>query len=216
MELNRKRFAILGDSYSTFLGHIPSHYSPYYPRPEAVPDVLRVEDTWWHRLAESTGMTLTVNDSYSGSTVCTQVREGHPNWNSYVNRAQTVDFGKEGHDPDYILVFGGTNDNWLDREIGQPQYKNRTQQHLRQVLPAFCQVLETLLGRYPQAQPVAVVNTELHPRIREGMCQIAAHYGALCAALTDIDKVNGHPTAAGMASIARQVEDVLRAGKNTV
>ncbi len=207
MEWKEKRFAILGDSYSAFLGSIPEHYSPYYPQPEAVPDVLQAEDMWWHKLAESTGMMLSVNDSYSGSTVCTQVREGHPAWNAYARRAETVDFG----DPDCILVFGGTNDSWLDREVGEPVYAEATEDQLRQVLPAFCHVLAVLSRRYPAAKTVAVINTDLNPRIREGMCQSAAHYGAVAVALENIDKQNGHPTAAGMASIARQVEDALRA-----
>ena len=201
-----KAFAILGDSYSTFQGYIPPDYNFYYPRPEAVDDVLRVEETWWHRLAAGTGMILSVNNSFSGSTVCTQTREDHPTWNSYVRRAESVDFGA----PDYILVFGATNDSWLDREVGEPVYENRTEGQLRQVLPAFCHVLEVLSRRYPHAGLVAVVNTDLKPQIREGLCQAAAHYGAVAAVLENIEKQNGHPTAAGMAAIARQVEDALR------
>ena len=201
-----KTFSILGDSYSTFLGFIPDNYSPYYPNPEAVPDVLRAEDTWWHWLGELAGMTLAVNNSYSGSTVCTQVRDEHPAWNSYVRRAETVDFGN----PDYILIFGGTNDSWLYREPGVPVYEGRTEAQLAQVLPAFCHVLETLAARYPEAKPVAIINTELDPRISQGMLEAAAHYGAAAAALENIDKVNGHPTALGMTQIARQVEAVLQ------
>ena len=65
-----KTLSILGDSYSTFAGYIPEGQATYYPRPEAVPDVLRVEDTWWHQLAASRGMRILANDSYSGSTMC--------------------------------------------------------------------------------------------------------------------------------------------------
>ena len=209
MELTGKRFAILGDSYSTFRGFIPAENEPYYPDLNAVPDVRCVEDTWWHRLAESTGMVLTVNDSYSGSTVCTQVREGHPIWNSYVRRAETVDYSGGGTDPDYILIFGGTNDSWLEREIGEPLYEEATAEQLRQVLPAFCHVLKVFARRYPHAKLVAVVNTELDPRIMEGMAQAAVHLGAKVAVLSDIEKYNSHPTSAGMAAIARQVEAVL-------
>jgi len=207
--LKGKSFSILGDSYSTFLGHIPTHYSAYYPNPKTVEDVLRVEDTWWHILAENTGMILSVNDSYSGSTVCTQVRDGHPEWNSYVNRAMTVDFGMEGQSPDYILVFGGTNDSWLDREVGELLYADPTVNQLKQVLPAFCHVLSVLSQRYPTTKIVAVVNTDLNPRIQEGMYQAAEHYAAETVALENIEKQNGHPTAAGMAAIARQVANVL-------
>ena len=203
-----KPFSILGDSSSTFLGFLPEHYSPYYPNPEAVPDVLRVEDTWWHQLVEMSGMTLAVNNSYSGSTVCTKVRDGHPAWNSYVRRAEAADFGN----PDYILVFGGTNDSWLEREPGEPVYEGRTEAQLEQVLPAFCHVLETLAARYPQTKPVAVINTGLDPRITQGMREAAAHYGAATVALENIDKTNGRPTALGMTQIARQVVAALNTG----
>lgn len=200
-----KTFSILGDSYSTFRGFIPSHYSPYYPNPEAVPDVLGVEDTWWYGLGEMTGMTLLVNDSFSGSTVCTQVREEHEPWVAYTHRAETVDFG----DPDYLLIFGGTNDSWLDREPGEPVYRGRTEAQLRQVLPAFCHVLQTLSRRYPQTRLAAIINTDLDPRIRDGMIAIARELGAAPVVLENIDKVNGHPTALGMTRIARQVAAAL-------
>ena len=209
MELNGKRFAILGDSYSTFRGFIPEGNAPYYPNPDAVPDVHHVEDTWWHRLTESTGMRLSLNDSYSGSTVCTQVREGLPDRSAFALRAQGLDYAAGGPDPDYLLVFGGTNDSWLDREIGQPLYEEATTEQLRQVLPAFCHVLKVLSRRYPHTKLVAIINTDLKPQIIEGMTQAATHLGATAVVLSNIDKHNSHPTAAGMAAIARQVEAAL-------
>ena len=209
MELRGNRFAIIGDSYSAYRGFIPAENDPYYPDLNAVPDVRSVEDMWWHRLAESTGMVLSMNDSYSGSTVCTQVREGHPDWNAYALRAQNVDYAAGGQAPDYIFIFGGTNDSWLEREIGQPLYEAATEAQLRQVLPAFCHVLKVLASRYPRAKLVAIVNTDLDDRIMKGMAQAAIHLGAAAVVLSNIEKYNSHPTAAGMAAIARQVESVL-------
>ena len=81
-----KTLSILGDSYSTFAGYIPEGQATYYPRPEAVPDVLRVEDTWWHQLAASRGMRILANDSYSGSTVCADVRDGQPPESAFIVR----------------------------------------------------------------------------------------------------------------------------------
>lgn len=68
-------FSIIGDSYSTFKGFVPKEYDCYYPNPELVDDVIYVEDTWWGKLINHQGMRLLVNDSYSGATVCTCVRE---------------------------------------------------------------------------------------------------------------------------------------------
>ena len=208
--LKGKTFSILGDSYSTFLGFIPGSYMNYYPAPKSVVDVLHVEDTWWHRLADTTGMVLSVNDSYAGSTVCTNVREGYPSWNAYVHRAKMVDFSRNGSPPDYILVFGGTNDSLLEREVGEPVYEDFTEDQLRQVLPAFCNVIEKLGHRYPKVRLITVINTDLNPKISQGMHQIAVHYGTSVVVLENVEKQNRHPTARGMASIAQQVEAVLR------
>ena len=41
---------IFGDSYSTFWGYIPEGYAVYYTPTREIPDVNRVEDTWWHML----------------------------------------------------------------------------------------------------------------------------------------------------------------------
>ena len=43
----------------------------------------------------------------------------------------------------------------------------------------------------------------------DGMSQAATHLGTKAVVLSNIDKYNSHPTAAGMAAIARQVEVVL-------
>ena len=83
------------------------------------------------------------------------------------------------------------------------------QGQLRQVLPAFCHVLQALSRRYPQTRLAAVINTDLDPRIRDGMIAIARELGAAPVILENIDKVNGHPTALGMTQIARQVAAAL-------
>ena len=199
-------FGILGDSYSTYQGYSPAEYECYYPN-EAVPDVVRVEDTWWHILMTAQGMKLLVNDSYSGSTVCTNTRDGQPFSSAFTERARKVFPGVE--QPDYIFVFGGTNDSWLDRTIGQVQFTGRTEEDLQSILPAYCQVLETLKTQNPRTTPVAVINTELHPDIAPGIRQAAEHYGCPVVELQNIDKYNSHPTALGMRQIAEQIAAVL-------
>lgn len=205
-----KTFSILGDSYSTFRGFIPEGYDCYYPSPQSVSDVLAVEDTWWRKLIRLEGMELLVNNSYSGSTVCTQVREHHPASASFVARAECDFCDDGGNSPDYLFVFGSTNDSWIEREIGQVQFEGRTQKDLRKVLPAFCHVLERLGVKYPETRLVAVINTGLNPAIGEGLLLAAAHYGAIPIQLENIDKQNGHPTALGMGQIARQIGSKLK------
>ena len=207
----KKTFSILGDSYSTFLGYIPEGYAVYYPRVAMVPDVLQVEDTWWHQLMEKYDLQLLQNNSYSGSTVCTQVREGQPDSSAFVVRAKQYFSAATNAEPqpDYIFVFGTTNDNWLGREVGEVQFGNWQKADLDKVLPAYCFVLDHLKKENPGACLVCMINTNLRPEISEGLAQAAAHYGAAAICLQDIDKSNGHPSKLGMRQICEQVEKVL-------
>ena len=204
-----KTFGILGDSYSTFKGYIPEENHFYYPRPEAVEDVLRVEQTWWHRLKEKRGLRLLFNESYSGATVCENIRPDLPEESAFTKRAiQAFGPGKE-EKPDIIFLFGCTNDDWLNRDLGQLQYENWSTVDLQQILPAYCYIIHNLKLHNPNAAVVAIINTELKEEIREGMIRAGEHYGALNVVLCGIDKQNGHPTALGMEQISRQVDAVL-------
>ena len=205
--LSGSTFGILGDSYSTFQGYIPEEYAFYYPAPEKVDDVLAVEDTWWHILMRRNNMALVHNNSYSGSTVCTNVRENHPKSGSFVARAKDY-FSGDVH-MDYIFIFGGTNDSWLDRPAGQLQFGDWTEEDLMQVLPAYCYVLDHITKHNPDAVVVSVLNTGMLPDIHRGILDAASHYGVTAIVLCDVDKQNGHPSALGMRQIAEQIETAL-------
>lgn len=207
-KLTGASFGILGDSYSTFAGHIPEGNNIYYPRPEAVDDVLQVEQTWWHLLMTRNDMRLLANDSFSGSTICTNVRPSHVVANAYPARAERTFSGDI--QPDYIFVFGGTNDNWLNKEIGQVQYGDWTEEDLKRTLPAFCYVLDYISRKNPHAAIVVPINTGFKPELHEGMLTAAEHYGAVTICLADIDKKTGHPSALGMQQIAQQIEQALQ------
>ena len=204
--LSGASFGILGDSYSTFQGHIPEGNSVYYPRKD-VDDVLEVEHTWWHQLMAKHGMNLLVNDSWSGATVCTNTRDGQPPISAFVERAKRSFSGDSK--PDYIFLFGCTNDSWLDRAVGEVKFADRTEEDLFCVLPAYSFCLEYLTEHNPQAKVVAVINTGLKPEIISGMQVAAEHYGATVVVLKNIDKQHGHPTALGMRQIMEQVEAKL-------
>jgi hypothetical protein len=206
--LHGSTFSILGDSYSTFEGFIPQGNAVYYPRVEAVPDMTRVEDTWWHILMTEQHMTLLLNNSYSGATVCTHTRDGQPPASAFTERAK-LSFSGELQ-PDFLFVFGGTNDSWLDRAVGQVKFTGRTEEDLKKTLPAYCQVLEHLVTHNPNTTVVAVVNTGLKPEIHAGILQAAAHYGCRVVELSGIHKTNGHPNVPGMRQIARQIADALQ------
>ena len=93
-----KTLSILGDSISTFSGHIPSGNATYYPSGT----VTDVSKTWWHKLATALGMTMNVNNSWSGSRVTTT--DGNDSAGCMA-RCENL-----GASPDVIIVWMGIND----------------------------------------------------------------------------------------------------------
>lgn len=69
---NVRSVAILGDSYSTFENCVTPDTNAvwYYSYKQDCTDVDSVSQTWWRRFLDDTGLRLTVNNSFSGSTIC--------------------------------------------------------------------------------------------------------------------------------------------------
>lgn len=201
-----KNMIIFGDSYSTFEGHIPDEYSHYYsPTRPDIPEVRRVEDTWWHMLATLEGANIVRNDSWSGSTICNTgyCGEDCSNSNSFIYRLNKLDgegFFKE-KDVDTVFVFGGTNDSWADAPVGELKYSDWTREELFCVLPAFCYFINRLGEVLPSANIIALINTDLKPEIADGYEAACKHFGVNYVRYTDIDKFRGHPTPKGMIQI---------------
>ena len=202
------RLSILGDSYSTFYGYIqPSANLAWYgvPGEPKENDVSRVEQTWWSILAREGNYLLEVNNSYSGSTICCTGYEGA----DYSDRAfvtRTLNLGN----PEVIIIFGGTNDSWAKAPVGNDRFSEWDKQSLYSFRPAFSYLLHSLVRLYPSARLYNVTNTELSPEITTAMDEICRHYGVPNIRLHDIDKQWGHPSVAGMESIARQILSALR------
>ena len=67
----KKAVSILGDSYSTYEGYIPTgNWSWYFNNPQQGNDVNDVTLTWWHMFITENDCRLCVNNSFSGATVC--------------------------------------------------------------------------------------------------------------------------------------------------
>ena len=132
----QKKVSILGDSYSTFYGHVsPAANLCWYgvPGEKKENDVTKVEETWWYRFIHEHGFQLERNNSYSGSTVChTGYEKADYSDRSFITRIHNLGT------PDIILVFGGTNDSWAGAPIGAYQYDGWTKADLYSFRPAFC------------------------------------------------------------------------------
>ncbi len=199
-----KNILILGDSYSTFKGHIPDGYSVYYPSL----DVKTAEQTWWQIALKEAEVNLVLNCSYSGSTICHTGYSGDCSHISFLARMEKL--AAEGffekNEIDEIWIFGGTNDSWANSPIGEVVYGEISREKKFEALPGFSALL-ALVKSLPIKKALVLLNTELKPEITDGYEEMARHYGIATLRLADIDKESGHPTAKGMQTIAEQFLD---------
>ncbi len=104
-----KIISFLGDSITSFRGISTERNECYYP----TPFLTDPEDTYWMKLVRHYGFTLGANDGWSGSRI---------GWDGVSVVGNMVGEGKNiacqkrllelrrGGEPDYIVVYAGTND----------------------------------------------------------------------------------------------------------
>lgn len=108
--------SIYGDSISTFEGWIPYGYNNFYP---GSGDVKDINDTWWIRMFDETGMKLCANASSAGCT-CAGDSTDVENPQVGCSDFRITDLSdKNGVYPDIIVVFMGTNDLLTDVPLGE-------------------------------------------------------------------------------------------------
>ena len=201
---------IFGDSYSTYLGHIPQGYAVYYSgRRETPPDLEDVSQTWWHQVISEADGKLVQNNSWSGSTICytgygCTDRSKSSSFIYRLNKLADEGFFKKNK-IDTVFVFGGTNDHWCQAPVGQLQFSDWTHDSLFFVLPAVCYFFKRLKEELPNSNIYCLINTNLRADITNGMKKACEHYGIKYITFDSIDKVNGHPTVKGMTDIKEQV-----------
>ena len=198
----------MGDSYSTYEGYIPEGYHSYYGdgRREN-PIVNGVEKTWWKIFAKENNMNIICNDSYSGSTICNTVRETQTIATSFISRMDkyiTENFFVKNN-IDMLIIFGGTNDSWIDAPIGELKYSNWFVEELKCVLPGFCHLLNK--AKNVVKDIIVVINTDLKEEITNGFVEACKKNKVKYLCLKEIDKENGHPTELGMVQISKQVAE---------
>ena len=198
-----KKVLILGDSYSTYKGIIPSNYSTFYP--DANNDVSSVEQTWWSLYIKAKGYELEKNDSWGGTTICgTGYGRMDSSRSNFISRVDSLG------NPDIIFVFGGTNDAWANSPVGEYQYSDWTKDDCKNFRPALACLLDMLQKRYPKASIYSILNSELREPINESFREICKHYNVQLIELHDIEKQNGHPSVSGMKSICDQLLEAIK------
>jgi hypothetical protein len=212
-------FSIIGDSWSTFKNWIPNNNSIWYPPEEGTGgngtgnDVTSVQQTWWWQIADRTGISLYLNDSWSGSTICGTGYGGSNvlTTSAMVTRVKTH-MGETkalGPKPNIIFILAGTNDSWANSPIGAVQYSNWTESDLMSTLPAFCCMLDYLQTWNPGCRIINIVNPGIKSEIKNGFVTACEHYGIENLVLSDISLTGGHPNSVGMKAIADQIVAIL-------
>lgn len=136
-----KTLSILGDSISTFAGYIPSGNANWYTGSNC--GVSSVNDTWWKKLMDALGMTLNINNSWSGARVTTT--NGTPS--AGVTRASNL-----GTSPDVVIVYMGINDFDNDVAIGTYDGTGDFPTATTTFREAYAVMLKNLLTAYPLAE----------------------------------------------------------------
>jgi lysophospholipase L1-like esterase len=201
--IEERYFSILGDSYSTYRGYVSPETNDVWNYYDSI-GVTSVEQMWWHKLAETLGWTLEKNNSFSGSLVCNMNHADYFGPHSFLRRMD--DLGN----PDIILIFGGTNDMWDSAPMGEYVYYGWTEEELCSFRPALACLFDGLHERYPGIELVFMVDTALGEEFVQSVHTIADYYGVRCVDLVGIQKSWQHPSAEGMATIAKQMAEALR------
>ncbi len=199
--------SILGDSYSTFEGHVvPDTNAIWYfaVPPAGLTDVDNVDQTWWRLLLGNTGWNLECNNSFSGSTICNTGYHGE----DYSDRSFITRMDNLGN-PDIILIFGATNDSWADAPIGEYKWENQSPEDLYSFRPALGLLLEKITQNHPDARIIYILNDGLKEEIDAAVKAACTLYNVELIELDGIDKINGHPSVNGMKQIASQIEQAL-------
>ncbi len=124
---------------------------------------------------------------------------------TFISRAENLG------NPDVILVCGGAPDNWNSNiEKGEFKYSDWTEEDKTQFRPGTAYLLSTLATKYPDAKVYFVLN-DILDNISEDICTICAHYNVEVIKPQGIEKCSdGHPTAAGMTTMAEAVKTALK------
>lgn len=230
-----KRFSLLGDSISTFgtpsaTNEDGTYCYSYYPSASCRYSVdgvdsiaFDVENTYWMKLIERTGMVLGINDSYRGTRVSGTS-------NAFNLQTRINHLGENGT-PDVILVYGGTNDAGNGVTIGTFNTENPQNYTDEQIasLPVstfadgYRAMLIRLMKTYPLAEIVVVLptftssyytitNLDLYVEVIKEACDFFGikYIDARCTGINVYNRatylVDGiHPNAKGMDLLFKKI-----------
>lgn len=224
LKYRSKLFSVLGDSASTLFGYSqPAGAEFYNAYRKYETGVYYPSDTWWGRVIEALSGELLINDSFSGSTVCSLSHEETEACACGERRTSALGTGER--DPDVIMIFMGLNDRGYGVRLRPVREEERGNTEI--FSEAYRIMLKKMRSRYPQAEiwcltlPLAERDgyQPSHDAIRktEAYSNVIAESAAECGCrLIDIHNMEPYstcdglqPNAEGMQAIAYAVLEAL-------
>lgn len=160
-KFDNKKFAIIGDSISTYNGWLPSDisgydgstYATYYPSG----DVNAVSRTWWYQMLELLGITPSTsvmnNCAWSGSQV-TGNSTTKTSASAGCSDRRITDLAARGYIPDIILIFISCNDWANNVAIGTWNVNSSlpSEGTISEMRSAYALMLNKINIAYPKAR----------------------------------------------------------------
>ena len=159
-KFKNKKFAIIGDSISTYAGWLPSDvqyyegnaYATYYPRG----DVDNVNKTWWYKMCTYMGIDpfkQLNNCSWSGSKVTGSSTSTSSAYAACSNK-RISDLCIRGFEPDIIICWISCNDWATNVDLGNWQVTDAipAEGTISQARAAYALMLNKIHTMYPKAR----------------------------------------------------------------
>lgn len=210
--LKGKRLSILGDSISTYqdVSNNPEYNSMLYYNPCFYREPFPLEKTYWHQLMDNLGLTLCVNNSWSGGNL-----SGIDNEDSGVNRVNFLS-NNNGDTPDIIIVFMGIND--LGRRVPLEVFSADYERALEIIKSKYTNALVCCVN-LPDRDIVMKKHTVLFnaaienavKKVGDGFFVADLFSSRLNNDFYYMNTVDGlHPSESGMTIIAEVIENAIR------
>ena len=191
-----KKLSIIGDSIDTFNqeGYKIDGYAMWYPRGS----ITDVEQTWWKKVINDSGMSLEINASFSGSRVTNTAPDS--SFPDFYDRVPVIG------NPDIIFVTLGTNDSNNNVDLGEydfdTTYTSLSESTFR---TAYIKGVKALQATYPDAQ-IVCISERMKDAYKESIIHIADVLGVTFIDASDyVGESGSHPGEYGMRQIASTV-----------
>lgn len=210
--LKGKRISILGDSISTYKGvsnNADANLTTFI-NPCKYADPFPLEKTYWMQVINTFGMTLCVNNSWSGGNL-----SGKDDESSGMNRAHQL-ANNNGEKPEFIILFMGTNDlgRGVDPGIFKSDYR-ATLSVIKEIYPDAIVCCINLPDRDIFLKPRAeIFNQIIESAVNDAGTNFFIadlYHSRLNNDFYYMNTTDGiHPDEDGMKIIAEIVEDAIR------